>query len=150
MSSKYKLFYAAQYGCLECVERLVREEGVAADAVTNSQTYSAMDFAEWGEKKGIKGRHADVKSFLQKQLPSADGSSATEPQEEPQGSRKAMEKERRCKGLQQPVQAPTAARIMASMGWSAGEGLGATGQGMAEPLTIPEPDTTRRGLGCPQ
>ena len=150
MSSKYKLFYAAQDGCLECVERLVRAEGVAADALSNTQKFSVMDFAEWGEKKGIKGRHADVKSFLQKQLPSADGSSAPEPQGKPQGSRKDIEKKRRREGLQQPVLSPMAAQLMMSLGWSAGQGLGATGQGMAEPLAIREPDTTRRGLGCAQ
>ena len=87
MSSKYKLFYAAQDGCLECVERFVLQEGVAADARSNTHKYSVMDLVEWGEKQGMKGRHADVKSFLQKQLPSADGSSATEPQEESQAIR---------------------------------------------------------------
>ena len=82
-SSKYKLFHAAKDGCLECVERLVLVEGVAADALSDTHRYSALDFAEWGEEQEIEGRHADVISFLQEQLSSARGSTAPEPDEVP-------------------------------------------------------------------
>ena len=71
---------------------------MAADALSDTQQYSVMDFAEWGKKQGVKGRHADVKSFLQEQLRSADGSPAPEPQGQPQGSRKDIEKDRRREG----------------------------------------------------
>ena len=172
-SSQYKLFHAAKDGCLACVQRLVLVEGVAADALSDTHRYSVLDFAEWGEKQAIKGRHADVISFLQVQLSSAHGSAAPEPHGDPPasrkdiepdarreglqqpaqgprkrpGSRKAIEKDARQRGLQQPVQAPMAMRLMERLGWKAGQGLGARGQGITEPLAPRGSNNKKRGLG---
>ena len=80
---KYQLFQAAKGGCLQCVKRLVLEERVAADACSDTKGYTVLDFVEWGQEQGIKGRHADVMSFLQEQLSNARGSTAPEPDEVP-------------------------------------------------------------------
>ena len=68
---KYQLFYAAEAGCLECVERLMMREGVAAESQSDTKWFSVLDFAEWGKEKG-QGRHADIISFLQDQIRAND------------------------------------------------------------------------------
>ena len=80
---KRQFLYACEDGCFPCVERLVLWEGVAPDSHSDTQGFSALDFAEWGEEQEIEGRHADVISFLQEQLSSARGSTTPEPDEVP-------------------------------------------------------------------
>ena len=100
---KYQLFQAAKDGCLECVKRLVLEERVAADARTDTEGYSVLDFVKWGQEQGIKGRHADIMSFLQEQLSSAHGRAAPGPQGKPPRSLKDIKKHARRAGIQKPV-----------------------------------------------
>ena len=73
--NKYKLFYAAMDGCLECVTRLVLREGVPTDVVSDTHKYAVSDYVEWGATHGRKGSHDDVKSFLREQAGLAFGSS---------------------------------------------------------------------------
>ena len=82
-SIKYELFHAAKDGCLECVTRLVSSGQVPVNAVSDTQAYTVLDFADWGEERKIEGNHADVKSYLREQLGSARGSAAAEPQGAP-------------------------------------------------------------------
>lgn len=48
---EYFLFTAAEHGCLACVRQLVEEEGVSVDSQSLSCKYTALDFAEWFQKK---------------------------------------------------------------------------------------------------
>ena len=73
--NKYKLFYAAMDGCLECVTRLVLREGVPTDVVSDTHKYAVSDYVEWGATHGRKGSHDDVRSFLREQAGLAFGSS---------------------------------------------------------------------------
>ena len=81
--NKYKLFYAAMDGCLECVTRLVLREGVPTDVVSDTHKYAVSDYVEWGAKHGREGSHEDVKSFLREQAGLASGSASLEPEGSP-------------------------------------------------------------------
>ena len=62
---KYFLFAAAEGGCVECVRRLVLEEGVDPESTSTGCKYTARSFAEWSMKQGLNERGCrDVISFL--------------------------------------------------------------------------------------
>ena len=100
---KYQLFQAAKGGCLQCVKRLVLEERVAADASTDTGGYSVLDFVKWGQEQGIKGRHAEIKSFLQEQLSRAHRHPARGAQGKPPRSLKGVKTEARRASLQEQL-----------------------------------------------
>ena len=54
--NKYKLFYAAMDGCLECVTRLVLREGVPTDVVSDTHKYAVSDYVEWGGNAWAQGQ----------------------------------------------------------------------------------------------
>lgn len=60
----YWLFQAAQEGCLECVRRLVEEEGLDVDSKSQTQGWSALSFAEWGRDK-FGNDTTDVRAYLE-------------------------------------------------------------------------------------
>ena len=62
----YVLFRAAEDGCLKCVRKLLEEEKVDISAVSETKGYSALDFAEWGVKKGSSSEGDAVVKFLRK------------------------------------------------------------------------------------
>ena len=62
---KYFLFAAAQGGCVECVRRLVLEEGVDPESTSTTCKYTARSFAEYGLQQGLNERGCrDVIRFL--------------------------------------------------------------------------------------
>ena len=64
---KYYLFAAASAGCLDCVKRLVLEEGVDPKSTSDSCKYTAVSFAEWSLQQGAGGAEGcrRVINFLQ-------------------------------------------------------------------------------------
>ena len=48
---EYFLFTAAEHGCLACVRELVEVEAVSVHSQSQTQKYTALDFAEWAQKK---------------------------------------------------------------------------------------------------
>ena len=60
---KYWLFKAAQDGCLPCVQRMVRQGGIDPCSTSDTQGYTALDFANWAKERGVAGAQ-EVAAFL--------------------------------------------------------------------------------------
>ena len=60
---KYRLFWAASAGCLRCVRHYIADEGVDPGSKSNTQGWTALDFAAWARQRGVVGAD-DVEAFL--------------------------------------------------------------------------------------
>ena len=60
---KYWLYQAVSEGCLPCVQRLLREDGIDARSTSENQGYTALDFAAWAQEQGVAGAK-EVAAFL--------------------------------------------------------------------------------------
>ena len=49
---RYWLFQAAQDGCLSCVTRMLQEDSSLRHVTSETQQYTALDFAQWSESLG--------------------------------------------------------------------------------------------------
>ena len=52
---RYWLYQAASDGCLPCVQRLVREDGIDPHSTSESQGNTALACAVWAKQKGVAG-----------------------------------------------------------------------------------------------
>ena len=138
----YWMLQAAAEGCKSCVQYYVLVEKIDPCSRSENAGYTALDWATWAASKGVDGA-SEVAEFLREQAPEMPELAA-----KPRLSKEAAAREA---GLRTPLPENVGARMMAKMGWVAGQPLGSRGDSGAllEPL---KPDTKRcggqlRGLG---
>ena len=100
---KYRLFYAAQDGCLDCVRHSIEDLGVAVDSKSLNRGYTALDFATWASHQAVI-----------KYLECCQGSHTGADVDGPSDGRSSEQSLYSCK----------ARKIMRDMGWHEGQGLG--------------------------
>ena len=64
---EYWFFQAACEGCLPCVQRLVRADGIDVHSTSQTQRYTAMDCAVWAQDEGVAGAE-EVVAFLAQEI----------------------------------------------------------------------------------
>ena len=47
----YQLMYAAQEGCLECVQRLIERDEICVNYLSKHKQYNPLEFTRWGFDK---------------------------------------------------------------------------------------------------
>ena len=132
-----------------CVKHYLdlNEEGIHPGVRSDTQGYTALDFAVWSAREGVAGA-AEVAEYLRTVTPASPENSA---QSWTRASRAAAESAAREAGLNTPLVDNVGAQMMARMGWQPGEPLGASSQSdsLREPLrpNTASIDAPRHGLG---
>ena len=145
---KYWLFEAAGAGCLQCVRHYLVEECLELQSKSDSQGWTALDFAAWARQQGVI-EAVEVEEYLTWMTRWADVC--------PVADALWLEgaHERRPPTVTPPPESPAESaqgigeQLMLRQGWQPGQGLGRRGQGRRTPV---EADTSRsrgqkHGLG---
>ena len=137
------LFAAAGEGCKGCVAYYLEEEEVDPGSESGYHHYTVLDWALWAKQQGATGAD-DLLAYLKTTWP------AISPAPLPNGRRgkKAWgEGQAPLEDLDTKLTDGPGAGMMEGMGWAPGQTLGASGEGLEEPL---RPDLTYedcQGLG---
>ena len=126
-----------------CVAHYLEVEKVHPLSESDNMHYTVLDWALWAKQQGATGAD-DLLAYLNTMWPAI---AAAPPPKGGRGKKRRAEGQAREEGLAIPLTDGPGARMMEGMGWLPGQPLGASGEGLSEPLRPDLAHEDRQGLG---